>query len=83
MIVRRLRAFVVRVVEEVESVRGRGFVRRLSSVSSRSTSQVIFDKVQKTGGHGRLWEPRVAATQTFYILLFYIETLWGSLPCLP
>jgi hypothetical protein len=45
--VRRLRAFVVRVREEVESVRGKG-VREggsVSSVSSRSSSRVILDKV--------------------------------------
>ena len=52
--VRRLRAFVVRVREEVESVRCKGFSWRLSSVSSvsspssvssRSSSRVILDKV--------------------------------------
>jgi 3-deoxy-D-manno-octulosonic acid (KDO) 8-phosphate synthase len=46
--VRSLRAFVVRNREEVESVRGKGFVRGLSSVSSvsrQSSSRVILDKV--------------------------------------
>ncbi len=45
---RRLRAFVVRVGEEVQSVRGKGFVSSVSSVSSRnsrSSLRVILDKV--------------------------------------
>jgi hypothetical protein len=36
---------VVRVREEVESVRGKGFVSSMSSVSRRSSSRVILDKV--------------------------------------
>ena len=48
--------FVVRVRDKVDSVRGKGFVRRLSSVSSvssRSSSRVILDKSIKDG---RPWE---------------------------
>ena len=37
-----MRAFVVRAVEEVESVRGKGFVSRLSSVSSVSSCIYIY-----------------------------------------
>ena len=42
---RRLRAFVVRVREEVESVRGKGFASSVRSVSSVSSARLILDKV--------------------------------------
>jgi len=47
--------FVVRVRDKVDSVRGKGFVRRLSSVSSvssRSSSRVIFDKYKRREAMG-------------------------------